>query len=57
MTTLAEWNNDQIQEALSENSRVDYYDATGNLFPTVSQLIIFWIENNAAEFQQAHEDD
>ena len=53
--TLAEWNNEQIQEAFDTRNREAYFDATENLFPTASQLVMFYIEHNATQFEEDHE--
>ena len=55
--TLAEWNNKQIQEAFKLSNRQDYFDATDNLLPSASQLVLFYIENNATQFEEEHERD
>lgn len=61
MMQLPEWNRLQVQKAMREaytlNSRVDYFDATGNLFPTASELALFYIEKHAPEFQQEHQEE
>ena len=55
--TLAEWNNIQIQEAFKINYRVEYFDATDDLFPSDNELVIFYIDQHAPEFQQEHRDE
>lgn len=49
---LKDWNERQIDEALSEYSRCYYVIVTGNPEPTDSELVMFYATHRADEFHQ-----
>lgn len=55
---LYEHNAEQIYEAFTLASRIEYFNETEDLFPSAQELVLFWIDKHAAEHQyEYHETD
>ena len=47
--SLHEHNIEKLRLAFTTNSRIEYFDVMDDLFPTDTQLILFWIDHHADE--------